>query len=58
MSEAAEEKSCEVCKKMDELIEEGKDICPKVWSCKVYARPGKEYKHFEPREIVGTTISS
>jgi hypothetical protein len=44
----SEENKCDQCRKMDEL-EEGQDICPKIWSCKIYAKPGKEYKHFKPR---------
>lgn len=45
----SEENKCDQCRKMDEL-EEGQDICPKIWSCKTYAKPGNEYKHFKPRE--------
>lgn len=49
MSEVIVDKiGCEFCKKMDELPE-GTDSCPKVWSCKIYAKPGNEYKHFIPR---------
>lgn len=47
--EKTTKKSCELCKKMDELPE-GTDICPRIWACVVYARPGSEYKHFEPKK--------
>jgi hypothetical protein len=43
------EKSCELCKKINELPEDV-DICPRIWTCVTYARPGSEYKHFVPKE--------
>lgn len=42
------EKSCALCKKMDEVPEDS--TCPKIWTCVIYAKPGHEYKHFAPRE--------